>query len=629
MSDQISNGKKVSQGALTLAALGIVFGDIGTSPLYAIREAFHGPHAMPITPENILGVLSLIVWSLILVISVKYLLFVLRADNKGEGGVLALTALAAPPRFVSMFLWNRILLYLGIFGSALLFGDGVITPAISVLSAIEGLKVATPLFEPYVLPITIGILAGLFSVQKHGTAWIGTIFGPVILMWFIVIGSLGVYGIFEHPQIIQALSPIHAVNYFLINGMSGFVVLGAVFLVVTGGEALYADMGHLGKKPIQRAWFGVALPGLLLNYFGQGALILTNPAAAENPFYLLSPNWALYALVVIATMATVIASQALISGVFSLTRQAVQLGYFPRIRIIHTSSHKIGQIYIPPINWILFILTACLVVGFKSSSALASAYGIAVSMTMVITSILACSVAAQRWKWTWPSVFGVFALFLSVDIVFLAANFTKIADGGWFPLAMGAVVFTLMTTWRKGRQILAQRLAEKTVPIQEFLQKIDHHSLVRVPGTAVFMSGSSDGAPIALLHNVRHNKCLHFKNAVLTVSSEEVPHIEKSDRIEIFEERGDFYRIIAYCGFMDNTDIQDILDCCADKGFPIDLKEVTFFLGRETLLPSQRPGMAIWREHLFSFMARNAERATAYFNIPTEQVVEVGIQVEI
>jgi len=620
---------KMFQSALTLAALGIVFGDIGTSPLYAVREAFHGPHAMPVTANNIFGVLSLIVWSLILVISIKYLIFVLRADNKGEGGVLALTALAAPPRYVSKFFWNRVLLYLGLFGSSLLFGDGVITPAISVLSAVEGLKVATPFFEPFVIPLTIAILGGLFLVQRHGTAKIGSVFGPVILIWFTVIGSLGIYGITGHPEILLALSPTYAIQFFIHNGIHGFTVLGAVFLVVTGGEALYADMGHLGKNPIQRAWFMFALPGLLLNYFGQGALILANPEAAENPFYKLAPGWMLYLLVIIATMATVIASQALISGVFSLTRQAVQLGYFPRVRIVHTSGLEIGQIYIPTINWNLFALTSWLVFSFGSSSALASAYGIAVSITMVITTLLACSVAYQRWRWSIWAITGVLTLFMSVDLVFLSANFTKVADGGWFPLTMAIVVFTMMITWREGRKILAKELAIKTLPLEEFLLSLKNKTLVEVSGIAIFMSGSLDGTPIALLQNVKHNRCLHEQSIILTVISDEVPHIPKSNRLEIIKIQDRFFRIVARYGFMDSPDMGEILVCAAQQGFPIDSSKVTYYLGRETLIASKKAKMDWFRDRLFVVMSRNAEGAMEYFNIPSDRVIELGVQVEI
>ena len=625
----MTRSSETQHSALTLTALGIVFGDIGTSPLYAVREAFNGPHAIAVNQVNIFGVLSLIVWSLILVISIKYLLFILSADNKGEGGVLALTALAAPPKFAARFRSSAVLLAFGLFGSALLFGDGVITPAISVLSAVEGLKIVTPQLEPFVIPLTLIILWGIFFVQKKGTALIGSIFGPVIFVWFLTLGSLGAYGILNHPDILFALSPLHAVNYFMVNGIKGMVVLSAVFLVVTGGEAMYADMGHLGKRPIQKAWFFVALPGLLLNYFGQGALILNNPESALNPFYLLAPGWALLPLVGLATMATIIASQALISGVFSLTRQAVQMGYFPRLRVVHTSSHAIGQIYIPVINWTLFVLTAALVIGFGSSSALASAYGIAVSMTMVITTALACAVAVQRWRWKWSSILILGGVFILTDLIFLAANLTKVADGGWFPLLMGAIVFTLMTTWRKGRKLLAEKLAAQTIPLEDFLKQVREKKLASISGSAFFMSGTADGTPYALVHNVKHNKCLHSKNAVLTVLSEDVPYVQKNARIEIRNVGESFYRIIARYGFMDAPDINEILDRCAEKGVKFDSTDTTFFLGRETILPSDQRGMALWREHLFSLMSRNATRATAYYNIPPNQVVEMGMQIEI
>lgn len=614
---------------LVIAALGVVFGDIGTSPLYAIREAFHGPHAIAITPESVLGVLSLVVWSLFLIISVKYLLFVMRADNSGEGGVLALTALAAPPRLQRKSPLNKWALYLGIFGSALLFGDGVLTPAVSVMSAVEGLKVATPFFVPYVAPITVLILAALFLAQHFGTARIGLIFGPVILIWFVVLGALGLYGIIQNPIVLHAISPHHAIDFVISHGYHSFIVLGAVFLAVTGGEALYADMGHFGRKPIKVAWFAAALPGLVLNYFGQGALLLLRPDLAENPFYNLAPEWALYPLVLLATAATVIASQALITGVFSLTRQAIQLGYAPRFRIVHTSSETIGQIYIPHINWILFILTSWLVFEFGSSSALAAAYGIAVSTTMVITTLLACSVALQRWRWKVPAVLSILVFFLAIDLIFFAANIVKIKDGGWFPLVMGSIVFICMTTWRDGRKLLMRRLQENSIPFEQFLKQINDKPPVRVPGIAVFMTGDPNGTPPALLHNVKHNKALHKQNVLLTVITEDVPHIRKSDRVVLEELPCSFYRVTAKYGFMETPDIMDILEACRSKGVELSLPDITFFLGRETLIASSRPGMAIWRERLFSYMSRNAERATAYFNIPANQVVELGIQVEL
>lgn len=616
--------------SMTLTALGIVLGDIGTSPLYSVREAFHGPHSVPTTPENIFGVLSLIFWSLILIISIKYLAFVLRADNKGEGGVLALTALATPLRFTKETKKHKLVfLFLGLFGASLLFGDGVITTAISVMSAVEGLHVATPFFDPYVLPLTLALLAILFFGQRQGTAKIGSVFGPIILIWFITIGTLGLLSILKNPHVLAALNPQHALHFFVENGWRGFIVLGAVFLAVTGGEALYADIGHFGKNPIRRAWFFVALPGLVLNYFGQGALLLSNPAAAVNPFFNLAPKWALIPLVILAMMATVIASQAMISGVFSLTRQATQLGFAPRFRIIHTSSEEIGQIYVPHINWALFILASWLVLEFGSSSRLAAAYGIGVSMTMVITTVLACSIAPQLWRWNWFMALLVFILFISIDLVFMGANLTKIADGGWFPLVLATAVFTLMTTWKKGRQILMERIRERTVPFPKFLEQITENPPVRVPGTAVFMTSDPEGAPMALVHNVRHNRVLHSKNILLTVLTEEEPHVPKERRARINELTQDFYRVTAHYGFMETPDIKDIIEACKKKNFHLELSELTFFLGHETLFASNRPGMAIWREKLFSFMSKNAERATNYFNIPPDQVMEVGLQIEL
>lgn len=622
--------KKSIFRSVTLTALGVVFGDIGTSPLYAVREAFHGAHSIPFSSGNVLGILSLIIWSMILVISIKYLAFVMKADNKGEGGVLALTALAFPASILNRNnRWVNAFLYLGLFGSALLVGDGVITPAISVLSAVEGLSVATPLFGPYVIPITLAVLAGLFLNQHHGTARIGAVFGVVVLVWFVAIGLLGVRGILINPVVLVAVDPREAIRFFSENGTTGFFVLGAVFLVITGGEALYADMGHFGKRPIQKAWFMVAMPGLILNYFGQGALLLSSPEHVVNPFYRLAPEWALYPLVVIATMATVIASQAVISGVFSLTRQAVHLGYAPRVRIVHTSREEIGQIYIPQVNWALFVMTCWLVLEFGSSSALASAYGIAVSTTTTITTILACSVAFVQWKWGWFKVSLVFVLFFAIDFAFLIANFSKVADGGWFPLLIGAVVFTLMTTWRRGRQILSERMREKSVPFPDFLRSIVSSPVARVQGVAVFMTGDSFGAPSALLHNVKHNKVLHERSIMMTVITENEAHVPQADRVEVTHLGESFYRVIARYGFMETPNIRDILGSCGSKELHLDLPEITFFLGRETLLATERPGMAIWREKLFAYMSRNAERATAYFDIPPQQVVEMGLQIEL
>lgn len=615
--------------SLTLAALGIVFGDIGTSPLYAIREAFHGPHAIPLSETNILGVLSLIFWSLILVISVKYLMVIMKADNRGEGGVLALASLAYPTRLLNTKRLYRVLFYVGLFGAALLVGDGVITPAISVLSAVEGLEVATPFFGPYVIPLTVGILAALFINQHHGTARIGAVFGVVVLVWFTTIGALGVYGIVQNPEVLKALSPSYAIGYFLHNGFSGIVVLGAVFLVVTGGEAIYADMGHFGRRPVVYAWFMAAFPGLVLNYFGQGARLLRSPEDIVNPFYRLAPEWFIYPLVFIATLATIIASQAVISGVFSLTRQAIQLGYSPRFRIVHTSSEEIGQIYIPQVNWALFIATCWLVFEFGSSSAIASAYGIAVSATMLITSVLACSVAMNRWNWHWAKVASVFALFFVVDSVFVWANFAKIADGGWVPLTLAAAVFTMMTTWRKGREILMQRLKAKSISFSEFLAILSNESPTKIRGTALFMTGDPEGVPPALFHNVKFNKVLHERTVLMTILTKEDSYVADGERIETESLGEGFYRVKAFYGFMETPDIREILRACRANALDLDIDSTTFYLGRETLIPSKRPGMAIWREHLFAFMSRNSERATAYFNIPVTQVVEIGIQVEL
>jgi len=615
----------------TLGALGIVFGDLGTSPLYAVREAFHGPHAITPSPENILGVLSLILWTLVMVICVKYVSFVMRADNKGEGGVLSLISLAFPSRLANKNRSVKALLYLGLFGAALLVGDGVITPAISVLSAVEGLEVATPFFEPFILPITLAILATLFLNQHHGTAKIGSIFGVIVFIWFLSLAALGIHGIVIHPAVLMAVNPLNAFRFFLHNGYHGVLVLGAVFLVTTGAEALCADMGHFGKQPIKRAWFFIVFPGLILNYLGQGGLLLYAPEKAFNPFYALAPGWAVYPMVAIATLATVTASQAVISGVFSLARQAVQLGYCPRVRIIHTSKEAIGQIYIPQVNWALLIMTFWLVLEFRSSSALAAAYGIAVSATMVVTTLLSVSVAKNRWKWKslwWGSIL---VLFLTIDSVFLWANLTKIADGGWFPLLVGAVVFTLMTTWHRGRQILRARLKEKSIPFEEFLAQLKAKETAPtcVEGTAVFMTGEDSGTPPALIHNVKHNRVLHSLNVLMTIQTEDAPTVPLDERLRIQKVGERFYRVVARYGFSESPSIHEILATCRLKNLPLELEDMTFFLGRETLLATKRPGMALWREKLFSFMSKNSERATAYFDIPPDQVVEMGLQVEL
>jgi KUP system potassium uptake protein len=612
--------------ALSLAALGVVYGDIGTSPLYALRECFHGPHAIPPTEVSVLGVLSLVFWVLILVISIKYMAFVLRADNRGEGGILALTALAAPK---SVRMHSFFLLGIGIFGAALLYGDGVITPAISVLSAVEGLGVATPIFSEWIIPITLGILVGLFWFQKHGTARIGAIFGPIMVVWFLVIGALGIRGIMMDPTVLRAVNPIHAWQFFVHHELDAYFVMGSLFLVVTGGEALYADMGHFGKTPIRWAWFCVVLPGLLLNYFGQGALLIHDVGAADNPFYHLAPQWALIPLVVLSTIAAVIASQALISGVFSLTRQAIQLGLCPRLQIIHTSSREIGQIYMPYVNWLLLIGTLWLVVTFKSSSNLAAAYGISVSMTMVLTTFLLYVVARKVWHTNLALVLILTTIFFAVDMVFFSANLIKFFQGGYVPLLIAAVIFTCMTTWRRGRQILAERLRESSMRLEDYWKQIKNSKLVRVPGLAIYMVGDPEMTPPAMLHNTQHNKVLHEKIVILTVITKDIPTVANVDRVKIEKLDKDFYKIVAKYGFIDIPDVMEIVDRLHEVGMKTQVQDMTFFLGRETLIATKRPGMAIWREHLFSFMSRNAQRATQFFNIPANQVIEVGIQVEL
>ena len=613
---------------LSLTALGIVYGDIGTSPLYAMRECFHGPHAIAATPDNIFGVLSLIFWALIIIISVKYCIFVLSADNHGEGGILALTALATPIKIVSRT-ESWVLVLLGIFGAALLYGDGIITPAISVLGAIEGLNVATPLFSPYVVPVTIVIIVGLFLIQSRGTAKVGRLFGPVMLVWFFIIALLGVMQIVRHPSVIAAFNPVHGINFFLREGWHGFLVLGTVFLVVTGGEALYADMGHFGKRPIRLVWYIIVLPALLLNYLGQGALLIENPALTENPFYRLAPEWALYPLIVLASCAAIIASQALISGAYSLTMQAIQLGFMPRLKIEHTSSTEMGQIYIPALNWALMIGCIAIVIGFGSSSNLAAAYGVAVTATMVITTILFGVVARRKWGWSLPLVLMLSGFFLIIDLAFFGANIIKIPHGGWFPLVVGALIFIMMTTWKKGRRILAERLMSRAHPIEDFLSDISKNKPVRVPGTAIFMNGTATGTPPALMHNLEHNKVLHERVVLLTVKTTQAPYVEREKRVDIEPLGHEFYRMIINYGFMEDPDIPKVLENLERPNPVFDGMNTTFFLGRETVIASKMPGMQVWREKLFAFMSRNASSATAYFCLPPNRVVELGSQIEI
>ena len=615
-------------GLLTLGAIGVVYGDIGTSPLYALRECFHAVHGIPPTPENVLGVLSLIFWSLTLIISIKYILFVMRADNNGEGGILALLALVAKSPDATRKS-RAMLVALGLFGAALLYGDGMITPAISVLGAVEGLQVATHIFEPYIVPITVVILVSLFMIQSHGTARVGLLFGPVMVLWFVTIAVLGLRWIGREPSVLTAFNPLHALTFFAANGWPGFVVLGSVFLVVTGGEALYADMGHFGRKPIRLAWFVIVLPALFLNYLGQGAMILADPSTAASPFYLMAPRWALYPLVGLAMMAAIIASQALISGAFSLTRQAIQLGYSPRLDIQYTSSQHQGQIYIPQVNWGLLVATIGLVLGFKSSSALAAAYGMAVTLTMLITTMLAYLVARSAWG-VRRAVAGSLAMFFFlIELGFFGANLTKIAHGGWFPLVIGAIVYTGLSTWKRGRALLAERMRERLYPFDRFLTDIEAFPPQRVTGTAIFMTSNLQGTPPTLLHNLQHNKVLHERVVLLTVVTSDVPHVSLDDRTEVASLGQGFYRLTLRYGFMEEPDVPEALREASVRGFPIDLAETTFFLGVETLLATRRPGLPLWRERLFVLIARNAVRANAFFKIPPDRVVELGMQVEL
>lgn len=613
---------------LSLGALGVVYGDIGTSPLYALRECFFGPHAIAVTFNNVLGVLSLIFWTLISIVSIKYLGFVLRADNRGEGGILSLLSLAFSD-LDSKQKFERVMIAMGLFGTALLYGDGMITPAISVLSAVEGLKVATPIFEPFVIPITVFIIVALFWVQRHGTGKIGKVFGGMTLIWFIVLALLGVRGILLAPEVLKAINPVYALDFFHENGWKGFVVLGAVFLVVTGAEALYADLGHFGKKPIRLAWFAVVLPALMLNYFGQGGLLLSNPAAAENPFYRLAPGWSLYPLVILATVAAVIASQALISGVFSLSMQAIQLGYFPRLKIAHTSSLERGQIYLPHVNWALMLACVGLVIGFGSSSNLAAAYGIAVTMTMLITTILFFFAAQRLWGWS-PWKTGLICLpFLGIEVAFFGANVLKITHGGWFPILAGLAVFTLLTTWKKGRQILGDRLRAATLPFELFLKDVRANPPVRVTGTAIYLSGRGGVAPLALLHNLKHNKVLHGRIVFLTIVAHDSPFFDDKDRLELEDLKDGFFRIVGNYGFMEEPDIPRLMEMCAEKGLKIVSQETTYFLSKETLIPASKRRMTLGREKLFTLMSRNAVSPASFFKLPPNRVVELGMQVEL
>jgi KUP system potassium uptake protein len=613
---------------LTLTAIGVVYGDIGTSPLYTIRECFYGIHAVEVTPDNVLGVLSMVLYALFIVISVKYIAIVMRADNQGEGGILALTALL-PARHGAAVRHTPILIGLGIFGAALLYGDGMITPAISVLGAVEGLQLETPLFVPYVVPMSVAILVMLFVFQQYGTHRVGRLFGPIMVIWFVTIAALGLSWIVREPSVLGALNPAHAYTYFRAHGVPGLAVLGAVFLAVTGGEALYADMGHFGKHSIRIAWFALVLPALVLNYLGQGALLLLNGDAARQPFFLLAPSWALFPVVGLATAAAIIASQALISGAFSLTQQAIQLGYAPRLDLEHTSAHEIGQVYVPQVNWALMVATILIVVGFGSSSALAAAYGIAVTMTMVITAVLLHVIAVERWKWPRPMAYGITSMFLLIDLTFFGANLLKLLQGGGLPIVIGASIFTAMTTWKSGRRAVAERLVARAIPVDHFLEAITAAPPIRVPGTAVFMTAQPRGVPPALVHNLRHNKMLHEHVVLLTVGTAPVPHAPADQRVSVTALGQGLFVVRLLYGFMEDPHVPRALLSAQGEGLTIDTDDITYFLGRETLLVTGRRGMALWREKLFVLMARNSVRATAFFRLPPERVVELGVQVEI
>ncbi|EJM65553.1 KUP system potassium uptake protein [Pseudomonas sp. ADAK2 TE3594] len=612
---------------MLVAAVGVVYGDIGTSPLYTLKEVFSGGYGVPVNHDGVLGILALIFWSLIWVVSIKYMMFVLRADNQGEGGIMALTALARRAAAGHPKL-RTLLVVCGLIGAALFYGDSMITPAISVLSAIEGLGLAFEGIDHWVVPLSLIVLVALFLIQRHGTARIGILFGPIMVTWFLVLGALGVYGINQHPEVLQAMNPVWGVRFFMVHPGMGIAILGAVVLALTGAEALYADMGHFGRKPIARAWFILVLPALVLNYFGQGALLLGDPEAARNPFYLLAPSWALIPLVGLSTLATVIASQAVISGAFSLTRQAIQLGYIPRMHIQHTSSAEQGQIYIGAVNWALMVGVILLVLGFESSGALASAYGVAVTGTMLMTTILVSAVMLLLWKW--PPILAVPVLlgFLLVDGLYFAANVPKIIQGGAFPVIAGIALFVLMTTWKRGKQLLVDRLDEGGLPLPIFISSIRVQPPHRVQGTAVFLTARPDAVPHALLHNLLHNQVLHEQVVLLTVVYEDIPRVPPQRRFDVDSYGEGFFRVILHFGFTDEPDVPEALKLCHLDDLNFSPMRTTYFLSRETVIASKLEGMARWREALFAFMLKNANGNLRFFNLPLNRVIELGTQVE-
>ncbi len=611
---------------LTLGAIGIVFGDIGTSPIYAFRQTFAGLHPLPVDRLHVMGVLSLIFWSMMIVVTLKYIIILMRADNKGEGGSLALLALIS--RKTERARWGSAIVLLGVFACALFYGDTMITPAISVLSAVEGLVLVETALEPWVIPIAIGILIGLFAIQRRGTAAVGALFAPVLVLYFLIIGGLGLVSIAQYPEIVLALDPTWAVRFFIEERFLAFVSMGSVVLAVTGTEALYADMGHFGRRPIQMAWFFFVLPAQMINYMGQGALLIAQPEAIASPFFMLAPDWFRLPLVIVATMATVIASQAVISGAFSVTQQAIHLGYIPRLRIMHTSAAAASQIYIPAVNWALAVAVVLLVLVFRNSSNLSAAYGIAVSGAMFIVTCLLAVVLFALWRWNKWLAWALLALFFTVDAAYFAANLLKVPYGGWFPLLVGFVAFSLLTTWATGRRLLKQQLREGEIPMELFIKSATR-SAIRVPGTAVFMTSQADGVPHALLHNLKHNKVLHERCVFLTVDIQDVPTVDEGKRCRVEELGSGFYRITLRFGFMEEMNVPAALEKVSQCGFPFRMMETSFFLSRQTLLASNMRGMPVWRERLFAWMMRNAESAMEFFALPTNRVVEVGSQVRI
>ena len=622
-------GSHGSRSALILGAIGVVFGDIGTSPLYTMHETFLPAHGLHPRPDTVLGILSLVTWSLITVVAVKYVSLVMRADNKGEGGIMALMTLAQRAVGKSGRM-RKLVVLMALLGAALFFGDGVITPSISVLSAVEGLEVAAPGLAHFVVPLTVVVLLGLFWLQRHGTAKVGAVFGPVMVLWFLALAVIGIHNIVQAPAVLWALNPWHAVQFFLSHGTTSFLALGSVVLCVTGAEALYTDMGHFGRFPIRAAWFGFVMPSLLLNYYGQGGLILMHPDAIANPFYYSVPDWALYPMIALATASTVIASQAVISGAFTVTRQAIQLGFVPRMQVVQTSREAIGHVFLPWVNRTLMVAVIATVIGFGSSDALGGAYGIAVTGTMAIDTVLTMIVARRMWHWNRAVVILAGVVLLIVDLSYFGANTLKIPDGGWFPLVLGLFLFTVMTTWRRGRELVVREIKQGGLALKPFIANISEHPPIRVPGTAVFLTANQEAVPHALLHNLKHNKVLHERNVLLTAETLETPVAEADERIEVEELGGGFFRLTLRFGFAEDPNIPLALAACSRSGLPFDLMDTTFFLSRENIVADvRRPGMALWRDKLFAFMSRNALPATAFFQIPGNRLIELGAQIEI